>query len=125
MFIVADLVSLIGYNVLMLNTNNNKWQDRRLFSKGIKTHKSNIFLDLFYSISAIEKRKDSLQGLVVLIGALLCQIFIGGITLSNGIFYTLYRDAFPDTSSVVASLLCSLPLTLWFMAGTLRIEKNP
>ena len=64
----------------------------------------------------METQKDSLQGVVILIGALLCQVILGGLTLTGGIFYVIYREAF-NSSPVVTSWLCSLPMTLWMMSG--------
>ena len=64
----------------------------------------------------METQKDSLQGVIILICALLCQVILGGITLSGGIFYVIYREAF-NSSPVVTSWLCSLPMTLWLMSG--------
>ena len=61
-------------------------------------------------------QKDSLQGVIILLGALLCQIVLGGLTLCGGIFYVIYREAF-NSSPVVTSWLCSLPMTLWLMSG--------
>lgn len=63
-------------------------------------------------------QKDGVQGLVILLAAVLCQVILGGITLSGGLFYVLYREAF-DSSPVVTSWLCSLPITLWFMSTPL------
>ena len=64
----------------------------------------------------METQKDSLQGVVILIGALLCQVILGELTLTGGIFYVIYREAF-NSSPVVTSWLCSLPMTLWMMSG--------
>ena len=64
----------------------------------------------------METQKDSLQGVIILISALLCQLILGGITLSGGIFYVIYREAF-NSSPVVTSWLCSLPMTLWLLSG--------
>ena len=66
-------------------------------------------------------QKDGVQGLVILLAAVLCQVILGGITLSGGLFYVLYREAF-DSSPVVTSWLCSLPITLWFMSS--KLEKK-
>ena len=62
--------------------------------------------------------RDGLRGLVVLTGAMFCQVILGGMSLSSGIFYVMYREAF-NSSPVVTSWLCSLPLTAWFMSGEL------
>ena len=62
-------------------------------------------------------KKDGLQAIVVLIGALFSQFILGGVTLSSGIFYVMFKKAL-NSSLVVTSWLCSLPMTLWFTAGT-------
>ena len=75
-----------------------------------------VYISISAKLIAMTNQKDGLQGLVVLTGALLCQLIVGGISLSSGIFYVMYREAFNSTP-VVTSWLCSLPATLWFMSG--------
>ena len=49
-----------------------------------------VYISILAKLIAMTNQKDGLQGLVVLTGALLCQVILGGVSLSSGIFYVMY-----------------------------------
>ncbi|XP_045170661.2 monocarboxylate transporter 13-like [Mercenaria mercenaria] len=61
-------------------------------------------------------KRDSAWSWLVLLCVLCCQIVLGGICLSGGLFFVIFTDAF-DTSPAEAAWLCSLPITMWFISS--------
>lgn len=62
-----------------------------------------------------EVRRDGGWGWLVLFAVFCSQTILGGVCLSGGLFYVIFMDAL-GSSPVETSWLCSLPITLWFIA---------
>ena len=52
------------------------------------------------------------------------QGLLGGYVYTGGIFYHIYKEEFPDVSTVAISWVCALPLTLWFIGSRLPTLPN-
>ncbi|XP_060585507.1 monocarboxylate transporter 12-like [Ruditapes philippinarum] len=61
-------------------------------------------------------KRDSGWSWLVLFCVVCCQVVLGGICLSGGIFYIEFTNAFGD-KPVETSWLCSLPITMWFISS--------
>ncbi|XP_045174007.2 monocarboxylate transporter 13-like [Mercenaria mercenaria] len=63
-----------------------------------------------------QPKRDSTWSWLVLFCVLCCQIVLGGICLSGGLFFVIFTDAF-DVSPAEAAWLCSFPITMWFISS--------
>ncbi|XP_045174009.2 monocarboxylate transporter 13-like [Mercenaria mercenaria] len=73
----------------------------------------------------MELKRDSTWSWLVLFCVLCCQIVLGGICLSGGLFFIIFTNAF-SVNPVENSWLCSLPITMWFISspvGSLLTNK--
>ncbi|XP_045171728.2 monocarboxylate transporter 13-like isoform X1 [Mercenaria mercenaria] len=62
-----------------------------------------------------EPKRDSAWSWLVLFCVLCCQIVLGGVCLSGGLFYVIFKNVF-SSDPVETSWLCSLPITMWFIS---------
>ncbi|XP_052797338.1 monocarboxylate transporter 13-like [Mya arenaria] len=70
-------------------------------------------------IEDLEPHLDSHWSFAIALASFLAQAILGGHVYTTGIFYTVFREQFPEAREVAVSWLCSMPITLWFVGSPL------